>query len=146
MKNNLNYKSYKKEQRKYTKALCKLAKQDGPFEWSYMLDIIELMIKRRLEYFSLGHNVWQEDKSRLEVVEELQECLNRLQTARKGFSTFMEDTKPYCKNEDNILDYDIPESVHGELSKKWAQQELDQQKAYEDAFLYLATNMQKWWD
>lgn len=77
------FKRYKKAQNNYKKQLIKLAKSETPATPESMLDVIELMIKRRLEYFSLGDFVYLKEKTRLKLVTELQDCLNLFLYARE---------------------------------------------------------------
>lgn len=139
-------KLYKKEERAYKRELKKLVKAEAPYEWSCMIDIIELMLKRRLEYFSLGHNIWQVEDSCNKIITELRECFKLLQNARNGFDTFTEDMEPYRTEENGKITYSIPDEKHEEFKAKWIQQEKDQQKAYEKAFKYFANHMRNWWD
>ena len=118
---------YRKAQKKYEKQLIHYIKEEEkPYDWFSMVEILIKMIKRRLDYYSCGDNVWQTDESREPIVETLNTAyhLGMEAVARDDMAPNIKD----WTTEDFIVD------------------DKEVQEAYVKFFSYVAANMRSWWD
>lgn len=67
--------AYRKMQKKHTKVLIKLAKEDRDFDWSYLHELVITKIKHMYEYYSNGNNVVQTDETRIPICVQLNHVL-----------------------------------------------------------------------
>lgn len=124
----MNRKFYRKAHKKYIKELVKLVKEDGEFEWGYITDVLLLMLRRRLEYFDKGHNVWQAEECRTKAVETLREAIDKLTRAIES-------------------EWDFPEKPEGGWTDEvLAKYNEENQKMWDEAFLAISGNIRLWWD
>jgi hypothetical protein len=62
-------------QKKHTKALIKLAKEDRDFDWGYLHDLVITKVRHMYEYYSKGYNVLQTDETRIPICVQLNHIL-----------------------------------------------------------------------
>ena len=68
--------AYKKMHKQHKKELIKLAKADYEWDWGFLHDLVITKVRHMYEYYKTGDNVWQVDKSRLQIVDELKHVLD----------------------------------------------------------------------
>ena len=125
------FKRYKTAHRKYIKQLVKLARTDAEYDYGQIIDILLLMLKRRLEYYKLGDNVWQAEESRQEVIRTLQSAVDTLTAAYNYEYKFRAS--------------DTPEEQAANLAEL-ERQKAEEQGLWTSAFDGIALNIRKWWD
>lgn len=118
---------YRKAQKKYEKQLISYIKEEEkPYDWFSMVEILIKMIKRRLDYYSCGDNVWQTDEACKSVVETLKIAY------QLGVDAIARDN--IIPNAKNCTYADVVED------------DKQVQDAYIKFFSYVAANMRSWWD
>lgn len=110
--------AYRKMHRRHRKELIQLAKEDREWDWYYLHDLVITKIKHMYEYYEKGDNVWQTDETRLQIIESLKHVLDLQDRIDKIWS-----------GEEAVMD-------------KW----LMEQQLYEEMYLYIGKNIQRWWD
>ena len=120
--------NYRRAHKKYLKELVKLAKEDRGFAWGYITDMLLLMMRYRLDYYSKGENVWQADESRIEIIDTLRGAIDKLTNAVES-------------------EHDFPECTKGGWTEEaLAKYNEDNQKIWDEAFLAISKNIRLWWD
>ncbi len=118
---------YRKAQKKYEKQLIRYIKEEEkPYDWFSIVEILIKMIKRRLDYYSCGDNVWQTDETRDPTVETLKTAY------RLGMEAVARD--------------DMTPDMNGWTTEDFIVNEKEIQEAYVKFFSYIAANMRSWWD
>lgn len=147
------YKLYNKAQKKYIKEMKKLLKESGPFEWSYLWKAVGKMVKRRLDYFSDGYNVYQIDESANEIKEQLQTAMNLWNAAEnfeysdeKMIATMLKESKSVSLKEMMAGMQKLTEEERKIFVARTEEEAKQEHQAYKDFFLYLAEHLQEWWD
>ncbi len=118
---------YRKAQKKYEKQLIRYIKEEEkPYDWFSMVEILIKMIKRRLDYYSCGDNVWQIDETRDPIVETLKIAY------RLGMEAVARD--------------DMAPNIKDWTTEDFIADDKEAQEAYIKFFSYIAANMRSWWD
>ena len=68
--------AYNKMYRRHRKELVKHAKETHEWDWSWMHDSVIMQIRHMYEYYVAKNNVWQDDTTRLPIVEQLKHVLD----------------------------------------------------------------------
>ena len=122
------YRRYKKAERKYKRELIKyIKKNEYSFDWYSIVEVILKMIKRRLEYFKKGDNVYTCDESVKHCIDTLEHAYNLglFATCDEHFTL-----DPYEKHS---------AEEYFEVIQK-------ENTAYEEFFTYVGKNIRSWWD
>lgn len=118
---------YRKAQKKYEKQLIRYIKEEEkPYDWFSIVEILIKMIKRRLDYYSCGDNVWQTDETRDPIVETLRTAY------RLGMEAVARD--------------DMAPNIKDWTTEDFIADDKEVQEAYVKFFSYIAANMRSWWD
>ena len=118
---------YRKAQKKYEKQLIRYIKEEEkPYDWFSIVEILIKMIKRRLDYYSCGDNVWQTDESREPIVETLKIA--------------------YYLGMEAVARDDLTPNIKGWTTEDFVADDKEVENAYVKFFSYVAENMRSWWD
>ena len=135
--------AYRKMYRRHCKELVKHAKETREWDWGWLHDSIIMQIRHMHEYYSERNNVWQDDETRLPIIEQLKHILDleaeidRMQDDRYGGVEFVHENgvcKAICTK-----DYDD----YRERMDKWCKRE---QELYEEIYNSIGKNLRWWWD
>ena len=117
--------AYRKMQKKHTKALIKLAKEDRDFDWSYLHDLVITKIKHMYEYYSAGNNVWQTDETRIPICAQLNHILQMQEEI------------------DHLYDNIDPTKLSSEASVDLLKKESE---LYKSIYKFISEHIEEWWD
>lgn len=118
---------YRKAQKKYEKQLIRYIKEEEkPYDWFSIVEILIKMIKRRLDYYSCGDNVWQTDESREPIIETLKIA--------------------YYLGMEAVARDDITPNTKGWTTEDFVADDKEVENAYVKFFSYVAENMRSLWD
>lgn len=139
------FKRFWKAEKKYKKALIKYIKKEESSYDSYQFPaIIMMMLKRRLEYYTQGDNVWQSEDSQKLVIKSLEKAVSLGEYALDDYNFYYEDEKEYFKRMDHDH-LDIKDYPHHTIEEKVAMFKKERQ-AYSDWFSYIGEHFDEWWD
>lgn len=118
---------YRKAQKKYEKQLIRYIKEEEkPYDWFSIVEILIKMIKRRLDYYSCGDNVWQTDESREPIIETLKIA--------------------YYLGMEAVARDDLTPNTKGWTTEDFVADDKEVENAYVKFFSYVVENMRSWWD
>lgn len=139
------YKRFLKAEKRYKKALIKyIKKEENSFD-SYQIPVILLeMLKRRLEYFQNGDNVWSCEDYRNKAIKSLSKAIQLGEYVMNENNFRFEDEKEYLKKKDHgpLKFQDYP---YHTLEEKYEMLEKER-TAYKQWFVYIAEHLNEWWD
>lgn len=139
------YKRFLKAEKRYKKALIKyIKKEENSFD-SYQIPVIlMMMLKRRLEYYTQGDNVWQSEDSQKLVIQSLEKAVSLGKYAMDENNFRFEDEKEYLKKKEHgpLKFQDYP---YHTLEEKYEMLEKER-TAYKQWFVYIAEHLNEWWD
>lgn len=130
---------YTKMYKKHRKTMIRLAKDDGDWDWRFLHEIVMTKIRHMYEYYSAGNNVWQDDETRLPIIEHLKHILDideeidQIECDNCGIEYVHEDG--VCKA---VLPDNIKERIHNSVKKE--------QELYEELYSSIGKNLRWWWD
>lgn len=110
--------AYNKMHCRHRKELIKLAKNDGEWDCDFLHELVITKVRHMHEYYSAGNNVWQTDKTRLPIIEQLKHVLD------------LQDEL------DNLWD------GINDLSFVWKREV----EIYKEIYTYIGEHLQEWWD
>lgn len=117
------YRKYIKIRNKHRRNLKKMASEDCDFDFSYMHELVIAKILNMYEYYSVGHNVWQCDESRIKIVEQLNHVI------------------------DLQIELESVYSIDGKYAQCNASDRMDREKElYKEIYCYIGENILNWWD
>lgn len=137
---NKELRAYRKMHRRHRKELIKHAKATGEWDWCWLHDSIMMQIRHMHEYYSEGNNVWQDNETRLPIIEQLQHIMDleveidRMQDDKYGGIEFVHENG-VCKA--------IYSDDYLERAQKWYDRE---QELYEEIYNSIGKNLRWWWD
>ena len=117
------YRKYIKIRNKHRRKLKKMASKDYDFDFGYMHDLVIAKILNMYEYYSLGHNVWQCDESRLKIAEQL----NHVMDLQIELESVYSDEGKYAQ-------YNVADRMARE------------EELYKEIYCYIGENILNWWD
>lgn len=131
--------AYRKMYRRHRKELVKHAKETREWDWFWLHDSIIMQIRHMYEYYSERNNVWQDDETRLPIIEQLKHILDlEEEIARMQGEDFgVERTV-----KDGVLTCNYPDD-YKERMQKWCDRE---QELYEEIYNSIGKNLRWWWD
>lgn len=139
------YKRFLKAEKKYKKALIKYIKKEEHSYDSYQFPaIIMMMLKRRLEYYTQGDNVWQSEDSQKLVIKSLEKAISLGEYALDDYNFYYEDDKEYFKKK-TYESLDFKDYPHHTIEEKYEMLEKER-TAYKQWFVYIAEHLNEWWD
>ena len=136
---NKEMRAYRKMYRRHRKELIKHAKETREWDWGWLHDSIIMQIRHMHEYYSDGNNVWQDDETKLSIIEQLKYILDleaeidRMQDDNYGVEYVHDGDKRTA-----IYPDDYKERV-----EQWTKKE---QELYEDIYNSIGKNLRLWWD
>ncbi len=132
--------AYRKMQKKHTKTLVKLAKEDRDFDWRYLHELVITKIKHMYEYYSAGNNVWQTDETRIPICIQL----NHILQLQEELDHLYDDLEPV------IMEYNTDGSYTVSRNKESATKvkELWQKESelYKSIYKFIGEHIEEWWD
>lgn len=132
--------AFNRMHRRHRKELIKHAKETYEWDWGWLHDSIIMQIRHIHEYYSEGNNVWQEDESQRQIVEQLQHVLDLQEELDHVFDDKVEREREIVS--DGVVKFHITE---GELDKLKAQFQREQD-LYREMYKYIGQHIQEWWD
>ena len=129
--------AYRKMQKKHTKALIKLAKEDRDFDWSYLHDLVITKIKHMYEYYSEGNNVMQTDETRVPICIQL----NHILQLQEEINHLYDSVEPalIVENGDTVIK--CKESP-AKIQKFWEKES----ELYKSIYKFIGEHIEEWWD
>ena len=132
--------AYRKMQKRHTKALIKLAKEDRDVDWSYLHELVITKIKHMYEYYSAGNNVWQTDETRVPICIQL----NHILQLQEEIDHLYDDLEPV------IMEHNPDGSCTVSRSKESAikvQALLEKEsELYKSIYTFIGEHIGEWWD
>lgn len=136
---NKEQRAFDKMHRRHRKELVKHAKQTGEWDWGWLHDSVIMQIRHMHEYYMANNNVWQDDESRLSIIEQLKRILDleveidQMQDKADGVECIHENGKVTCIFPDNYKEY-------------VTDYEKREQGLYEEIYNSIGKNLRWWWD
>ncbi len=112
----------KKRRKQFKKALVKYAKTWNPYDWYHIVKLVGLAIEDMYDYYNEGVDVYQEEKSRQEILDDLYEVKRDWELLRdleEGEACTDLSAEEFWKLEERVTKH---------------------------MFRYIGENMLKWWD
>ena len=69
---------YNRMRRRHRKEWRKLMREDRPWDFEYIFDMLATKLRHMCEYFSLGYNVYTNEKDRAEIIHILEAMVGAL--------------------------------------------------------------------
>ena len=131
--------AYRKMYRRHRKELVKHAKETIEWDWFWLHDSIIMQIRHMYEYYSERNNVWQDDETRLPIIEQLKYILD------------LEEEIARMQDEDFGVEYihknGVCTAVYPDDYKKRVEKWCDrEQELYEEIYTSIGKNLRRWWD
>ena len=123
--------------KRHRKELIKHAKNTKEWDWCYLQDSVLMQIKHMYEYYNNGHNVWQSDESRLEIVEQLKEVLDIFDEIEKLY-----DCDFYYDYQKQTLYYIISDTKKSDANEYYKYE----QELYLKLYSTIGKYIRYWWD
>lgn len=131
--------AYRKMYRRHRKELVKHAKETREWDWFWLHDSIIMQIRHMHEYYTERNNVWQDDETRLPIIEQLKHILD------------LEEEIARMQDEDFGVEYIHKNGVctavypddYKERMQKWSDRE---QELYHEIYNSIGKNLRWWWD
>ena len=132
--------AYRKMQKKHTKTLVKLAKEDRDFDWGYLHELVITKIRHMYEYFSNGNNVWQTDDTRVSICIQLNHIL-QLQDEIDHLQDAMEPAL-IEENEDGSVTVSRTKKSAAVVQELWQKES----ELYKSIYSFIGEHIEEWWD
>lgn len=131
--------AYRKMYRRHRKELVKHAKETREWDWFWLHDSIIMQIRHMHEYYTERNNVWQDDETRLPIIEQLKHILD------------LDEEIARMQDEDFGVEYIHKNGVctavypddYKERTQKWSDRE---QELYHEIYNSIGKNLRWWWD
>jgi hypothetical protein len=132
--------AYRKMQRKHTKALIKLAKEDRDFDWSYLHDLVITKIKHMYEYYHDGNNVMQTDETRIPILDQLSHVLE----LQYDLDHLYDDLEPpvITDSKDGVVTVNRTKESVMKVQKTWEREA----ELYKSIYTFIGEHIEEWWD
>ena len=132
--------AYRKMQKKHTKTLVKLAKEDRDFDWGYLHELVITKIRHMYEYFSNGNNVWQTDETRVPICIQL----NHILQLQDEIDHLQDDMKPALieENEDGSVNIIRTKESAAKVQELWQKES----ELYKEIYKFIGEHIEEWWD
>ena len=147
--------AYKKMRKRHHKELRKLAKDDRPWDWEYIHDLVVLKVKQVYEYYMAGNCVTQAKEEReklLKSMKKVMDILDVIEHVNDPYTAYNEKhPRPFpnfVPNGDGSysIKFDEPDEIHEERHKIWGECRENYGKLFEKFYAKLGKEMRNWWD
>ena len=148
--------AFKKMRRKHKKELRKLIKEDVPWNWECLHELIVLKIKQTYEYFEAGNCIIQAKEGVTKVLQSINKVLNILNQMNHcddAYNAYNEQyPMPFPRfelcGEDGLykIVFDEPDEIHKERHRIWTESKENYAKLFEKFYKELGKQMPKWFD
>lgn len=139
------YKRFLKAEKRYKKAFIKyIKKEENSFD-SYQIPVILLeMLKRRLEYFQNGDNVWSCEDYQNKAIKSLSKAIQLGEYAMDENNFRFEDEKEWFRKFDDGITQNLEIPVHTteEMNAMYEKERL----AFKKWFAYVGLHYDEWSD
>lgn len=132
--------AYRQMQKRHTKALIKLAKEDRDFDWGYLHELVITKIRHMYEYFSNGNNVWQTDETRVPICIQL----NHILQLQDEIDHLQDDMEPALieENEDGSVNVIRTKESAAKVQELWQKES----ELYKSIYTFIGEHIEEWWD
>ena len=129
--------------KEYKRSLIKYIKKEESSYDSYQFpEIIMMMLKRRLDYYTQGDNVWQCEDSQAKMIKSLTKAVSLGESAMNAENFQFEDEKDWFKNCEKGPLTEFPKHTSEEIISMFEKEV----KAYKKWFSYIGEHFDEWWD
>lgn len=130
---------YNKMYKKHRKTMIKLAKDDADWDWCFLHKMVMTKIKHMYEYYSAGNNVWQDDETRLPIIEQLKHILDISEEINQ-----MRDNSCDIEyvHKDGVCTAVFPD----DFKERIYNSDKKEQELYEELYSSIGKNLRWWWD
>ena len=132
--------AYRKMQKRHTRVLIKLAKEDRDFDWGYLHELVITKIKHMYEYFSNGNNVCQTDETRVPICIQL----NHILQLQEEIDHLQYDMEPTLieENEDGSVNVIRTKESAAKVQELWQKES----ELYKEIYKFIGEHIEEWWD